>query len=129
MILNNRRSAKTLLFNTGAKFFLLLLVSSLIISISSCDKSSSVGLNVQPKNDILNVGYQDTITLATRTVKEDSLRTDQGLISSGLSLIGKYNDPIFGMTTASLYAQVQFNSNIYPTSFGTSPICDSIVMA
>ena len=128
MILNNRRSAKTLLFNTGAKFFLLLIVIVSAAILPSCNKSSSIGLDIQPKNDILNVGYQDTTTLITRTVKEDSLRTDQGLITSGLALIGKYNDPIFGMTSSSLYAQLQFNSNIYPTSFGTSPVCDSIVM-
>ena len=127
MILNNRRNTRTLL-PFGAKFFLVLLVSGFVLILSSCDKSSPVGLDVQPKNDILNVGYQDSTTLVTRTVKEDSLRTDQGLITSGLTLLGKYNDPIFGMASSSLYAQLSFNSNIYPTSFGTNPHCDSLVM-
>lgn len=124
-----RSNSKTLLRTFGAKFFLAVLVSVSLLTATSCDKASSVGLDVQPQNDLLNVGFQDTVTLFTRTVKEDSLRSDQGLITSGTVLLGKYNDPIFGESKASLYTQVLLSSAIYPTSFGNDPVCDSIVLS
>jgi hypothetical protein len=110
-----------------AKFFLILLVA-IAISITSCDKSSVVGLNVQPSSDLLHVGYQDTTTLITKTIREDSLRTDQGLIYNGIVLLGKYIDPVFGEASASVYTQVRTVSDLSTTSFGTSPVCDSLVL-
>ncbi len=120
---------KTLLRATGAKFFLIVVVAIFCLPLTSCDKASSVGLDVQPKNDLLNVGFQDTVSLLTRTVKEDSIRSDQGLITNGIVLLGKYNDPIFGEAKASIYSQVLLNSAIYPTTLGTNPTCDSIVLS
>ena len=78
----NKRMSKILpRLLVGAKFFLVLLLS-ISISITSCDESSVVGLDVQPANDLLNVNYQDTTTLITKTVKVDSLRTDEALLIS-----------------------------------------------
>ena len=112
----------------GTKFFLFLSLA-LCISLNSCDEASVVGLDVQPEGDLLNVGYQDTTTVHTRTVKGDSLITDETLITTGLALVGKYIDPVFGTASASLYTQLRLPSNISPTSFGTLPICDSIVLS
>lgn len=112
----------------GTKFFFILSISA-SICLTSCNESSVVGLDVQPTNDLLNVGYQDTTTLYTRTVKGDSLITDESLISSGIGLIGKYIDPVFGISSAAMYTQVRLPSDITPTSFGTSPICDSIILS
>lgn len=112
----------------GTKFFFILSLS-VSICLTSCDESSVVGLDVQPENDLLNVGYQDTTTIYTRTVKGDSLTTDESSISNGTGLIGKYIDPVFGTASASMYTQVRLPSNISPTTFGTAPICDSIVLS
>lgn len=122
------RTSKILSRGSVTKFFLYLLISFSIL-FTSCDESSVVGLDVQPTNDIFNVSSQDTTTLITKTVREDSLRTDETTISGATSLIGKYIDPIFGESSASLYTQVALSTNIASSSFGTNPVCDSIVLS
>ncbi len=122
------RVTKTLLLQSGAKFFLLPFTFGLVLCFSSCDKSSDIGLAVQPEGDLLNVSFDDTTQLITKTVREDSLRTDQGLQTTGIGLIGKYIDPIFGRTEASMFTQVRQKDNIIYNSFGTEPVCDSVVL-
>ena len=112
----------------GAKFFIILFSGISIIQ-TSCNKSSEVGLNVQPSTDLLYVNYIDTTALVTRTVREDSLRTDQYQILAGYGLLGKYIDPAFGTTSSSLYTQVLLPGSISATSFGTHPLCDSIKLS
>ena len=129
MILFIKRIPKTLLQLTGAKFFLFPFAIAFLISFSSCDKSSPIGLDVQPANDLLNVGFDDTTKLITKTVRETHLRTDQGLNTTGFGLIGKYIDPVFGETEASLYTQLRQPTGIVYNSFGTNPVCDSVVLS
>ncbi len=112
----------------GTKFFSILSISSLI-TFTACDESSVVGLDVQPQGDLLNVSFQDTTTLITRTQKVDSLQTDESLITFSTVLLGVYNDPAFGKTSASVYTQLKLPSNIIFNSFGTNPVCDSIVLS
>lgn len=110
----------------GAKFFLIPLVG-LALAVSSCNKSSELGLEVQPVGSQLNVGWADSTTLVTRTIREDSLHTDASVIVTADALIGTYNDPIFGRANAALYTQMRLPSN--SPSFGTNPVCDSVVMS
>lgn len=110
------------------KFFLILFASISIVQLS-CNKASEVGLNVQPSTDLLYVNYIDTTLLITRTVKEDSLRTDQNQLMAGYGLLGKYIDPVFGMSNSSIYTQVKLPTSISATSFGRSPSCDSVVLS
>lgn len=129
MIFHKQRILQTLSRAlSGTKFFLILLYI-FSISLTSCDESSVVGLDVQPANDLLNVKYTDSISIVTQTIKGDSLRTDASVILNGIALIGKYNDPIFGTSTASLYTQLRLLTTITPTSFGTSPLVDSVVLS
>ncbi len=115
---------KVLWANPPAKFFLILSVISIICF--SCNKSSLIGLDVQPENDLINALYQDTLTLVTQTIKEDSLRTDANAIFT-IGLIGKYIDPLFGEATSSIYTQLLMGSNA--PSFGQNPLCDSVVLS
>lgn len=110
----------------GAKFFSILLVAS-VFSLSSCDEASVVGLDVQPQGDLLNVGFQDTTTLLTKTMIIDSLQTDESVVTNGTSLLGKYIDPVFGEASASIYTQVRLISN--SPDFGPLPVCDSIIVS
>lgn len=112
----------------GTKFFLFLSLGT-TLCLTSCDESSVVGLDVQPANDLLNVGWQDTTSLITLTTKADSLRSDGLLVANGVGLIGKYIDPIFGVSTASMYTQLRLPTNITTASnFGLNPVCDSLVL-
>ena len=112
----------------GTKFFFILSLGT-SICLTSCDESSVVGLDVQPENDLLNVGFQDSTTIYTKTIKGDSLITDESLITSGIGLIGKYAEPVFGTASASIYTQVRLPSNIASNTFGINPICDSIILS
>ncbi|MGZ4049851.1 MAG: DUF4270 family protein [Bacteroidia bacterium] len=113
----------------GTKFFLFLSIIGATLSLTSCDESSVVGLDVQPANDLLHVGWIDTTTLLTKTIKEDSLRTDGLLVSNGVGLIGKYYDPTFGITWGAMYTQMRLPTNITTTSnFGINPVCDSLIL-
>jgi len=98
----------------------------LSILVSSCNKESQLGLDVQPEGDLLNVLWSDTTTIYTRTVREDSLRTDETLLLAGDVLLGKYNDPIFGYSSASFYTQIRIPAS--NPDFGTNAIADSTVL-
>ncbi len=109
-------------------FFLLLFIG-LSISFMSCNESSVVGLDVQPEKDLLHIDFIDTTSLITKTIREDSLRTDESLLISGNVLMGKYLDPVFGEATASIYTQALLSTGILATSFGSNPVCDSLVLS
>jgi len=129
MIIQNKRTSHFLPLPIdwkGAKYFLILLVS-IAVSITSCDESSVVGLDVQPVNDLLNVDYQDSTTLVTKTVSVDSLRTDETLLITANALLGTYLDPVFGKTFASLYTQLRLPTN--NPLFGTNPLIDSVILS
>jgi hypothetical protein len=127
MILNNR--TPKILSRYGVTKFFLSLFLSLSLCFYSCDESSVVGLDVQPSNDVLNVSSSDTTSLITKTVREDSLRTDELVIGDASVLLGKYRDPVFGDATASVYTQVALSTNIISSSFGQNPVCDSIILS
>ncbi|MCB0570550.1 MAG: DUF4270 family protein [Phaeodactylibacter sp.] len=77
--------------------------------------------------DKADVDFTDTLSIRASTISNDSIRTYSPFTSSQLSnyLFGTFNDPVFGKTTASIFAQV------YPESrspvFGDITI-DSIVL-
>lgn len=106
--------------------FLILLVA--LSAATACKKETDIiGLDVQPPNDLLGADFQDTTTLITRTVRADSLRTDESLIITGDAMIGNYWDPVFGKAKASLFTQVRLTT-LNPL-FGTAPIVDSVVLS
>ncbi len=127
MILFDKRKLKILPRLTEAKFFLIVIATTL--SLTSCDESSVVGLDVQPTSDLLNVGIQDSTTLITKTVKMDSLRTDENILQliTNDALLGTYVDPVFGRSSASIYTQLKLNTQ--NPGFGTNPIIDSVVLS
>ena len=85
--------------------FLLLFIS---LGIFSCKKSTLIGNDILPPGDDLNGIYTDTLTLFTKTVTEDPLKTS----SSSKFLLGTIDDPVFGKSTASIYAQLQIGGEV-----------------
>ncbi len=102
------------------KTFILLIVSLFIIS---CEKEpDSIGLDLQPAGDKLNVIFTDTSSIFAYSVYDDSLRTD----GYNYNLLGSIVDPTFGVTTASIFTQFRLlNNNV---SFGTAPVLDSLIL-
>ena len=123
MIQNDNKKHSTLRANMPAIF--LLLVSFLMLLFSqSCKKENSiVGKGVLPPSDMLGVVFKDTTTLITYTIREDSVKSDE----TSLNLLGSYNDPIFGKSSASIYTQFLLSKNI-PSGFGGELAFDSLVL-
>ncbi len=103
---------------------ILLSLFVITILILSCNKEfDKIGLDIQPAEDKLNVEYNDTTTLVTYSVREDSVQTG----NSSVSLLGSYMDPIMGKSTASIYTQLRLS--IVGYNFGEAPILDSLILS
>ncbi|MFH1321741.1 MAG: DUF4270 domain-containing protein [Bacteroidota bacterium] len=102
-----------------------LLICELIffLLLAACNDPEVIGLDVQPLGDKLNVSFCDTSTLITYTVREDSIRTDE----MALNLLGSYNDPVFGLSSASFYTQ--FSLPVNNVDFGSGFTPDSLVLS
>ena len=94
----------------------------------SCNKDNDLGSAILPQGDNVNVVFTDTALILTRTVKEDSLRTSgvSGLPVS-LNIAGANNDPLFGKTIASVYAQM--NLSKFNFSYGATSTPDSLILS
>ncbi|MEI6817331.1 MAG: DUF4270 domain-containing protein [Bacteroidota bacterium] len=89
----------------------------------SCNDPSTIGLAVQPNSDKINMRFTDTVTVTASTVYSDSIRSD----NAGYNLLGSYDDPVFGKTSASFYAVANLES--FNNSFGVNPIADSMILS
>lgn len=95
----------------------------LILFLTNCnDDNNSLGLDLQPPNDRLNLASSDTTKVVTYTEVVDSIKTDE----TSMSLLGSMLDPVFGLSTVSFYTQVRLSQSAY--SFGTNPLPDSLVL-
>lgn len=102
---------------------LLAAFSLLAILFQSCIKEpSELGLEITPPGDKLDFQYCDTISVSAYSVLEDSIITS----SLTTNLLGSIYDPVFGKTTASLYAQFRMSTS--DNDFGTDPVVDSTVL-
>jgi hypothetical protein len=103
-------------------FSFIILASAFLIS---CNKEPDlIGLDLLPPGDKLKIGYMDTTTVIAYSVYDDSVRTDELAVTKGM--IGSVFDPVFGKTSATFYSQL--NMLTKAPDFGTSPMCDSLVM-
>jgi hypothetical protein len=99
---------------------LLTLLISLFI-FTGCQNPDSIGLDVDPQNAIEGK-LIDTLTLRTRTVKEDSLST----ASLTKYPLGYFADPVFGITDSRIAATLTLPAEAL--TFATSPVLDSAVL-
>lgn len=102
------------------KFFFLL--SIILLSLAACKDPDEVGLNVLPPGDELNTILSDTATVITLTVPEDSLTSDE----LSAQLIGSINDPVFGISNASVFTEVNLEGT---PIFTNLPVADSLVLS
>lgn len=111
---------KALLLNS----FRLIFVLGLVIIINSCESEPDLlGLNLQPESEKLGLSYNDTSSIFAYSLIDDSLRTDNYYSPS---LLGTFNDPVFGTTSASIFTQIRLTNN--NLNFGTNPILDSVIL-
>lgn len=88
-------------------FLFYILVLSLITSLYSCNKEDSLGLDLMPQKDLLNLEYCDTFSLQSYSFVNDTLFDTK---NNTYSLIGSYIDPVFGYSQAGFLTQIRLSS-------------------
>lgn len=112
--------------NRFISFLILLIVT--IPAFVSCVEDDSFGYELIPGQDTLHGYYDSSTTLRGYTIFQDSIRSDEGIYSSGrpYSLLGSYVDPIFGQTNAGFLTELRLSSNL--VDFGDSMVVDSLYL-
>ncbi len=88
---------------------------------AACKKNpSTIGLDIHPQSDKVTAATLVSESISAYTFREDSISTDE----RSYALLGCYNDPVFGLTTASFITQMRLLS--FNTSFGTNAHADSM---
>ncbi len=107
---------------TWRKYFFLLSLLGGVVLQPGCKDPDEIGLGVIPASDTLGVSASDTSTVWTRTVLEDTLRSDE----LSLQLLGSVNDDVFGKHTASIYTHAVLAG---VPNFGGIRQADSLVLS
>lgn len=85
-------------------FFTILLLTLGLVSVTSCeDKPTSIGTNLLPSGDFVEIISIDTLSAFSYTVYEDSVRSD----NPSISYMGQNYDPYFGTTSSGFVSQVR----------------------
>lgn len=100
-----------------------LLLLFFLVLFTSCKEPTSVGFDIHPQTDRIDIFHTDTVTVQVLTVAEDSIQTSQTLYN----LVGSMNDPVFGRVKASFCTQI-----LLPTAnvvFPSNILIDSLVLS
>lgn len=94
---------------------------ALVIIAAACkDDTGSLGLGFH--SELLGTDFTDTITVDAYSVLEDTINTT----NMSANLVGSLHDPIFGNSTAAIYAQFGLAGS--GVNFGENPVLDSVVL-
>ncbi len=104
----------------------LLIVALAVLVFSTCSDPLVVGAELF-EEDRANVGFNDTLSIVSGTVRGDSVRAYSPFVSEQLInyRFGRFADPVFGMTEVAIYAQPRLE-RIKPDFEGAE--LDSIVL-
>lgn len=108
---------------SGKRSRLLSALFLVLLGFNSCKKADTIGLEVLPEEDRLKGEHTDTVTVIAFIMREDSLNTT----GTSFNVLGIHNDPIFGVSKASIYMQVRPSG--FDVDFGTNPQIDSVVLS
>lgn len=102
---------------TGAGLWL-----SFLFFLAACEKPKSIGADIIPPGDLLNVQFTDTLSVEIETRLSDSTRTDE----QPVNMFGNLIDPDFGRILTSTFTSFRMaGSNLF---LGDSLQLDSIVL-
>ncbi len=110
---------------TNSAFLVLILT---LVALFSCNDPSTIGADLL-SGDQLDTEFTDTLTLKARTVVNDSMTVwgpgVNGVVFQNFAF-GDFQDPIFGRTVSSIYAQIITNTSAPP--FKPESVLDSVVL-
>jgi hypothetical protein len=95
----------------------------LVFLLTDCkDDPNSLGLDVQPPFDKIEVRSFDTTKVVAYSQFVDSVRTDE----TSVNLLGSLKDPVFGVSTAEIYTQFRLAATSHV--FGETDEFDSLIL-
>lgn len=102
----------------------LIFTTFLLAGLSGCAEDPEVEADLPRSGTQIGAAYTDSFSVISRTVRIDSVRTDQSFRMP----LGDYNDPVFGKSSASLVTQFELSNP--GISFGSgSLVFDSLVLS
>jgi hypothetical protein len=108
-------------FTLAYKRKVLLSAIFLLTLFTACKKKGSIIPSfIDPP---IGLNYTDTVSLKLETLREDSVLSSL----AAYNLLGKYNDPVFGVAQAGFYTQFRLTGN--NVDFGTNIVLDSVILA
>lgn len=96
----------------------------LLLFISSCKKDNSIGADILPQDDLLNVKFSDTFLLHSKTLSDTFLRSDK----LAKNYLGVINDALFGFQKASVAIELDKPNTVYDDTLMTTFTVDSVVL-
>ncbi len=115
------KNIQTLLLN-NLKHLTSFALASLLLFVISCDDPDLYELTSPKGNNLFDYNYTDTTTVKLRTIREDSIRSDEFT----KDLIGAYSDAIIGKVKASVFANLRLPNT--EVNWGDSPEFDSVII-
>lgn len=104
------------------RFLVMIFFSALIVAGCQNDPDE-IGSGILPEDEKLTVLFSDTTTVRVHSVFSDSVSTG----NTSRAMLGSYFDPVFGVNTVSIGAQVRLST--VSIDFGPNPVLDSIVLS
>ncbi len=100
----------------------------LFAALFACNDPTVIGSDLL-SGDQLDIEFTDTITLKAQTIPNDSMvvwRTGTNAVLLQNFVFGDFQDPVFGRTVASIYAQYVTSTNL--PDFEPGQVLDSVVL-
>lgn len=108
--------------HSGLNLYLFCTAISLLV-FTSCKKDpSAIGLDLHPQSDKVTAAMIVSDGIRAYSFTEDSLTTDE----RSLALLGSYNDPVFGLASASFVTQMRLLT--FNVTFGNNAQADSMII-
>ena len=104
-----------------ARVVIFLSFIALLFSCKKKDTQSTLGLDVQPENDLLGITVTDTASVFAYTQRVDSIRS----FNDQYKYLGSVQDPVFGQTHVGIYTNFSIINNLTNVSYGSNPLLDS----
>jgi len=95
---------------------------ALLVGLSACRKPTTIGEDLIPLDDFLNSERQDTFTVITSVMRDDSAFTNFNLFFP----LGSLDQELVGKSSASIFVQPLLSTN--NLFLGESPVLDSLVL-
>jgi hypothetical protein len=91
-------------FTSYFKFFLVTLFAVIALILVSCEEDPlTIGSEILPPGDFVNIKSTDTVTVFSYTVYDEAVRSDE----QAYSFLGSIIDPHFGITTTDFVTQLR----------------------